>query len=158
MKHRLATIEKYVQIMLCDWKLSYMVWGGEFFGDYFKVLSITIWRNSVVCRNVDARLCHKLNCCWLFKINLWPHWKHSRMFAVWSWKNAVAILLSVRDTGISIAKEEQERIFERFYRVDKARSKAIGRTGLGLSIVKHGKVQSLRFLFPYPITNNRTFS
>jgi two-component system phosphate regulon sensor histidine kinase PhoR len=47
------------------------------------------------------------------------------------------ISLSVADTGIGIAKEEQERIFERFYRVDKSHSKQIGGTGLGLSIVKH---------------------
>ncbi len=47
-------------------------------------------------------------------------------------------MLSVADTGIGIPAEDQERVFERFYRVDKSHSKEIGGTGLGLSIVKHG--------------------
>ena len=45
--------------------------------------------------------------------------------------------LKVADTGIGIAPEEQDKVFERFYRVDKSRSKARGGTGLGLAIVKH---------------------
>lgn len=46
-------------------------------------------------------------------------------------------VLTVTDTGIGIPQEHQERVFERFYRVDKSHSKEVGGTGLGLSIVKH---------------------
>ncbi len=55
-------------------------------------------------------------------------------------KESSGAALSVTDTGIGIPKAEQERIFERFYRVDKSHSEAIEGTGLGLAIVKHGAV------------------
>lgn len=52
--------------------------------------------------------------------------------------SADTVTVTVSDTGIGIPTVQQNRVFERFYRVDKARSKSIGGTGLGLSIVKHG--------------------
>lgn len=54
------------------------------------------------------------------------------------YRSANGSVLSVSDTGIGIPSEDLERVFQRFYRVNKSHSKEIGGTGLGLSIVKHG--------------------
>ena len=62
-------------------------------------------------------------------------------------KNEDTALLRVKDTGIGIPREEQEKIFKRFYRVDKSRSRETGGVGLGLSIAEwiahthHGKIE-----------------
>ena len=54
-----------------------------------------------------------------------------------SWEDAEYVYIAIQDTGIGIPEEGLPRIFERFYRVDRARSSEIPGTGLGLSVVKH---------------------
>lgn len=64
--------------------------------------------------------------------------KEGGSLSVWVGSTLKGKKVIVTDTGIGIPKDQQERIFERFYRVDKSHSKETGGTGLGLSIVKHG--------------------
>ncbi len=64
--------------------------------------------------------------------------KENGKVTIWVGSTLDGVKIRVTDTGIGIADEETDRIFERFYRVDKSHSKEIGGTGLGLSIVKHG--------------------
>ncbi|MCX7921413.1 MAG: cell wall metabolism sensor histidine kinase WalK [Clostridia bacterium] len=59
------------------------------------------------------------------------------LVSIKAYKSDGKVIISVKDTGIGIADEHLPRIFERFYRVDKGRSRSMGGTGLGLSIVKH---------------------
>lgn len=66
--------------------------------------------------------------------------KDGGQLEVWVGATLDGAKVIVKDTGIGIPEDQQERVFERFYRVDKSHSKATGGTGLGLSIVKHGAI------------------
>lgn len=69
------------------------------------------------------------------------------------------VILTVKDTGIGIPENEKDRIFERFYRIDKSRSKQIGGTGLGLSIVKHAaKYHDARVTVKSEVGKGSTFT
>ena len=69
------------------------------------------------------------------------------------------VILTVKDTGIGIPSSEKDRIFERFYRIDKSRSKQNGGTGLGLSIVKHAaKYHNAGILLTSEVGKGSTFT
>ena len=71
-------------------------------------------------------------------------------------ENEKNVTLNVCDTGIGIPEEYRERVFERFYRVDKSHSKEVGGTGLGLSIVKHAAKLHQAHIELYSVVNGGT--
>src|SRR6056297_1029048 len=72
--------------------------------------------------------------------------KHGKIY-LRAYEKKNKVFIEVEDTGLGISQKNQKRIFERFYRVDKARSKDVGGTGIGLSIVKNEKREGTKFKF-----------
>lgn len=100
-----------------------------------KGVQIKVHGESVICHGVRPVLQEMLyNIC----ANGIKYNKDGGKLDVWVGNTLAGKKVIVRDSGIGIPKEDLDRIFERFYRVDKSHSKQSGGTGLGLSIVKHG--------------------
>ena len=96
--------------ILSDVDANLFIWGHE---DRFRQMLVNIVENAIKYSNEGGRV-----------------WIEGRLLYG-------KIVITVRDEGIGISKENLDRLFERFYRVDKSRSRKVGGTGLGLSIVKH---------------------
>ena len=100
-----------------------------------KGVQIKVHGESVICHGVRPVLQEMIyNIC----ANGIKYNKDGGKLDVWVGNTLSGKKVIVRDSGIGISKEDLDRIFERFYRVDKSHSKQSGGTGLGLSIVKHG--------------------
>ncbi len=100
-----------------------------------KGVQIKVHGESVICHGVRPVLQEMIyNIC----ANGIKYNKDGGKLDVWVGNTLSGKKVIVRDSGIGIPKEDLDRIFERFYRVDKSHSKQSGGTGLGLSIVKHG--------------------
>ena len=100
-----------------------------------KGVQIKVHGESVICHGVRPVLQEMIyNIC----ANGIKYNKDGGKLDVWVGNTLAGKKVIVRDCGIGIPKEDLDRIFERFYRVDKSHSKQSGGTGLGLSIVKHG--------------------
>ena len=100
-----------------------------------KNVTLNVQSENDVCINGSERLLHDIiyNLC----DNAIKYNKQDGNVDVSIYEEESYVYLVVEDNGIGISKEHHEKIFERFYRVDKSRSKKSGGTGLGLSIVKN---------------------
>lgn len=91
-------------------------------------LTVYYWGNKQLLHSIFYNICENA-----IKYN-----KEKGSVTVQIQEDANRIFIDIVDTGIGMARKDHSRIFERFFRIDKSRSKKVGGTGLGLSIVKHG--------------------